>query len=338
MTLYIDLWMIEDYIEQYKQKKKTLLSLLLDKVIPKYINTYRNRDFYPVILGGFDVMRCLAIKKETRTYIDLLFSSDIDINFVIVKSSKDYSSSEQFEKEIELVMEAREQFLNDILSDADVTKHLKKMSHPLGTIDIVVNRKLMQNPLFRPFKLKIVRLDIVFKAPGVPDYTDELIDTGIYHSENVSEFRFYDAFGKTMVQPIPVYIHRGVPYATCKYVFYDTIRMLSYYYSQISQKGVKPKYVKYNFIKFIKYMLKFCALYIVVEKKKNTSEYKEFFDIFEKARLMLIISNKYDNLDHIPIRMKKTVQMIFNQLKYGTNLDQMQEVIQSHILDTSRVK
>lgn len=315
----------------YKNFKKKLLTFLLGRVFPKHIQKYKTSSFYPVILGGFDVMRCLSSNKYTNSLVETLFSSDIDMNFVIVHSSHEYKTAEDFERIIQDAMRARDQFIQEVITDPLTVNFLKTHAPPGASASLYINRELMANPKFRPFKLKIVRIDVIIDCPGEPKFKDELIDTAIYHSENVAEFRFYDKYGKAMAQPIPVYHFKGVPYATCKYVFFDTIRMLSYYHNALAfPTNNNNKTLKYNFVKFIKYILKFCALYIIVEKKNH----REFLQVFEKARVLLVHANKYQTLDHVPVRMEKKLRKIIQQFESSTDLIKMQnmiaDVIKSH--------
>ena len=242
-----------------------ILNTILYKTLPKYIGQYSfSALYYPVVIGGFDVMRCLG---KNSKFLEALSTSDIDLDFVI--RPRHDKSVKQYDKAMLQVNAARLQLADHMISDQEL--QAKIQVHMPGS-------RLTRDEFQDPTGKVVYRLVLYHHESRYV-----LIDLSIFSSANASHFGMYNKKSKN---PIPYIIYKGVPFATCNYVYYDTLRMLEWSRAQLEVSTLSDKSILFFFNKVLKYVLKYCALHIVLKEKsaKHLHLFDETIKIYQEVK------------------------------------------------------
>lgn len=228
----------------------SIRNLVINSILPKYIKPFMKKQYYPVVIGGYDVMRCTHNLLSIETSY-----TDIDLAFVIVRSP-----TAAILKEVKI---ARKRLMMQVINDDQV-------QNQMGIHGV---RLVLDESKSETHKARLVQLVLEIKQNRIC-----LMDAPIFASDTIVHFTLYQKFFPKNVhlrRPIPIFMYNGVPYATCNYLYYDTIRMMSYYNNEYtSAKTQKDK--QYNFEKHLSYAIKYIALYNELQKKNDRSALKLF--------------------------------------------------------------
>lgn len=221
-------------------------------------------DIYPVIIGGTTVKRC-----TNSTQYEVPFT-DIDLKFVI--AGKD--TPEKFKKALEM----REMFFKNMMADSemDTFKKTYNIDFVLSKIDETIHGR-------RQF-LEVINFENNSKYV--------LIDTMIL-TENTFEYyhnykNFLQPQKKPFLKQIPFKIIDGIPYSTCNWTYFDTVRML--YSSKVSYEQNKASFF---LNKYIKYLAKFIAMYSYINRTNNKKLFNIFLKLNQDDKIKYFKSNEY---------------------------------------------
>lgn len=238
---------------------------LLKRHLNKYLDTIHKADIYPVVIGGTSLKRCTENTKYNMPF------TDIDLKFVI--AGKD--NPVRFKK----AMDMRHDFFTNLMADPEIKvlqdKH--SITFELSDVDMRLHgRRQVLN---------------VIKNDG-SKYV--LIDTLILSEKTFEYYHHYKNFLQKQKIPfqkqIPVYVVDGIPYSTCYWTYFDTIRML--YSSKVLYERNKASFF---LTKYIKYLAKFIAMYSTINNKDN----KELFELYNNLRSDNSKSFFHKNIDNI---------------------------------------
>lgn len=240
-----------------------VLNTLVHQILPKYIKpSISSRSFYAVIVGGYDVIKCVSDSKRARPFLESLFSTDIDIDYVI-RVTHDHPRFDQVVKDAQ---QTRDALLSNLMQDSDL-KAVIASAFPGFKPDV--------RNVDGAGALKSVKR--IFMTNGKDELV--LLDTSLFSSKSVDHFRLL----KDHKDPIPFKRIKQIPFATCDYLYQDTIRMLKYSFRGISSTQRKScdllemqRKIKYFVDKAIKYILKYCALTVALTEQDPAPHLKLF--------------------------------------------------------------
>lgn len=235
----------------------TLINFIISNILGKYMKKYVDANSYPVITGGSSVSNCIKPHK--------IKISDIDIVFVCM------NIAEKTKKDAE---NKRAQFLNDIIEDQE----LKTFCHEKLYIDNIYQEKPEYK---RIVTIKLVRLCV---------NNHSLIDTSVQDVTINKILGKYPMMRKSD-QLIPYYVRNGILWATCKYMVYDTVRIILHYHVTLNLNVNNILSAK----RFIVYIQKLCFLLNIRDNvmKKYVTEFKNKKDInIEEINLLYNLLHK----------------------------------------------
>lgn len=267
-----------------KQLHKIIQSYVFKNTLPLYIQMLYGNGYAPVITGGMAALRCGA-SKLTRH----IFSPDIDINIVFEKDKR--ISNESLQK--------RDAFVKAIIQDSGLLRKCTKHK-----VSISIDKSMLELPVtHEAFNSRVVRIRLTYENGS----SIVLLDTSMYDrkSKKGTYMTYFDFF--KCGTPIPYQLtSTRVPIATCDFVIYDTIRMISYYLKEIKS----DKRGAFSTLKLAYLLMKFIAL---LDDKANYEWYyyikKQIID------LETIPNDSNDMLIRVIEILKKTTTL--NQLRIG---------------------
>lgn len=300
-------------------KEKALLEtcreLLISHVLPKYLPHHITKSYYPVVIGGSSVSRCMQSDYETSQMVDDAFSSDIDIDFIVLKNSL---------RIIESAYKARAEFIESILKDPDFIKFAHDNKQSIGSKQfILIPEGDKATKLNKRHAISIFLQDIHDSEKKVT-----IMDTIILHPKNTYNYNlFKDIFHSKY--PIPKEVDNGILWASCEWIYVDTIRMMMLY----DQGLVHSKNDKSFFLKFSRYIMKFCVLYILLFESSN-EEHAHIKKAYAQVRKMLYKSTidanslfKNTNMKELnPLVMEKLHKLVSEFLKFS-NIQEIKQAL-----------
>lgn len=157
-------------------------------------------------------MRCMNMYPDSRRLVSDVFRTDIDIDFVV----KDAPLSE--------VKEAQAAFMKRIC-DHDLFVRFFERNSDMSFV--VKNRSIPNKP-----HMFIVGLDVFYPGSGnsatAKKNKDAIIDLVLFHDKEKMSFHAYKKFFKSRF-PILREIDNNCLYASCQWIFFDTVRMMIVY-------------------------------------------------------------------------------------------------------------
>lgn len=202
---------------------------------------------YPVIVGGTTVNRCLGPTKYAKEFN----KGDIDMPFVLTDPRR-----------LKRALRMRARFLGRVMKDLRISG-----------LNVTLNDNAVYNKRLRTHKLLLISIYLVNDDDGTKKV---LIDCPIYAPWTVEDYGVYaqtKGLEDKMVMPIPYYVDKktGVMYATCNFVYYDTVRMMMWYRNALVEGRTRSRReTEFATAKYIKYMNKFSVLYMVLKKHKDS--------------------------------------------------------------------
>jgi hypothetical protein len=250
----------------YAECTKKVINYLMETILGKYMRKYSTDDYYPVVIGGASLTRCLdeVFNAQGKRDINIAIK-DIDMPMSVRTADTDLSK----------IVNIRNAYLADIIADSKLIAFLAKLGakHNLVmTFQVDVLPSTAPEQLWK-FRLAIVSLRFHNNA-GRFLHGVNIIDCPIYTQANRAwekKWRVYDKLVKVdFHDPIPSIINsKNVILATCGYVKYDTVQMLlvcreeleKHTKMQLQQQQQTPnKYMLAWYYKYIKYLAKYAAL------------------------------------------------------------------------------
>lgn len=292
-------------MSSFEERYSRVRDYILHKVLGRYMSKHKNRSYYPVVVGGTNINRCLRLSPHTRKLLDSLFSSDVDLDFVIVNDNVP----------IDVVHQKRMLFLYDVLNDVGLNSYLKR----LGNVRLRLDDKTIHMKHLRVSKMMLVTLKLEsFNDFGHVLDSKTIMDCPLYHKGNVEDFRLYARFFPKLKLPIPYITHKGVFYATCGYIYYDTVRMMLYY-----SRELRIDNDEFNYKKLARYIIKFSALYLLMNKLDGDKDpnYKNIVVIYEATKKLL------QDMEAVRKRNNEDLYKLIKKLSAQTDLKDLQAII-----------
>lgn len=289
---------------------------LLNKTLGRYMSEWSVEGVgYPVVVGGAAVTRCMSRSPTTRALIDHSFASDIDLPFVCVTTRNQLST----------VLKARAGFLSAVINDQELQAYLQSLKQKYNLTEaprLVLNDLGMRIKRLRVYKLLLISIDLVM-LQGTKGKL--LIDCPIYARWNVEDFGVYETVrqktSSTTIMPIPVYTHRRTKtrYATCSFVYYDTVRMMVWYaQSHVSSKTQRQQ--EFAAVKLRKYVAKFAALYVMQKdlmgnasnQRYPTTHLRSVLELYAKVQAVLKLPPTSDiqDINEMIKRLRKMTNLV----------------------------
>ena len=323
----------------YNTCHSELMKILLDEgIIGSHLQRAFRRGFYPVVVGGTNVVRCAALSQKARKIAGSVYNNDIDIKFVITKEIK--SNADPI---VTRAHDVRMRFITDLLNDPRLNEAIEKVSRPHKGLSIKLVLTDMSDvkptPDMSEDKRKSIEMlhrHIVksitaqYWLKGELAHKTALLDTAIYSSYAEDMFRNYQTFfDHPMRHPIPFYMSAdGTPYATCGWSYYDTVRMLmlSAEHYRSFPNGTYDK--RFHYLKFLKYLAKFIVFYVQINRLKDEHKFDELKAMYERAKAVLSTNNIKDKtITDLTRAQRQLVHEMSLQLRQKTNLKRLEQVL-----------
>ena len=208
-----------------------VIRVMLSDVLPGLLQKYILHDTVPIVVGGVPLNKCA---NDDGSLIN-----DIDIKFVCSDISKDASYNK--------VHKHRMAFVKEVIQKYNILSKLKNL------------------PLVKASKLRkqyAWRVEIGYMVSGK---LRTIIDTGIIMSSNTEKpFNKYLSVGekykklalKTSDFVVPYDIVNDIPYASCKWMYIDTVRVL---YDSLDNYNQNSKSDFWK-LKVLKYIQKYISI------------------------------------------------------------------------------
>lgn len=320
---------LEERLEKIHSK---MLHLFVDGgLIARHLKnvTRADLDVYPVIIGGINLMRCARLHPKAVKLLGKLYKNDIDIKYVVTKKIDD--NNDPIAKKAH---EMRLNFINKIMADPIVQHQISNLAKTMQGLEIKLTLKEYSNiPREAIKRSMLMSVKAEYILNGKPVLKKGLIDTGLYTTYSQDYFDSYHVFFmKEIKYPIPFRIDRRIPFATCGWAYYDTIRMLvvcgDAYKKAIEDNDIDEQ--KYQFLKYIKYLGKFAVLFTQVNRIKDEEDFDNISGLYKSAHKVF---SKYGmrgyDVQLLEEADKKTLESIVSALQRKTNLTQLEKAVRS---------
>ena len=309
----------------YDDIQRVLVDVIIQQTLPKYISKYKTRDYYPVIIGGQNVLRCTENNKIVASLISGVFSSDIDIDFVVLPAIKDNT-----DPLIRSLHQHRMILLNEIIEDHDFKNALNKIMKDYSHVDMHVTASIDKDMMHADpivSRSMVIRIRINYFLGYEPSNSLTLLDTVIYSTYSKSEhYDLYKEFTHAKVSlPIPFRTYKGLPFAYCEHAYYDTVRMLDTYANEIS-KTMNQKRFKFLLAKYGNLLLKFAALYCLLNRV-NKEKYEVLKKVYQNVRQVLLKVNPFADIDSLSRNEKNKLDEIYAIVRDVTDIDLLVKII-----------
>jgi len=261
--------------------KDHLLSNIFPKLFPKFNKMLAPYSAYMVVIGGVSVEMCAKLDKVAMTFLQNIFTDDVDIKIVIEDDKVNLND----------IHELRLLFIRKIIQELEIFV----AKHYLG-IDVFVDTSLLDHKVEAVRNARVVSIAIANSEKSA-----SLVDTTFYSKQSTPHYHVFKSIMHSK-HHVPFYLVNRVAYATCEYMMFDTCRMLV----------DRANYLKetrsiFALMKFTKYVVKFMSLYVLRKKIKalpsNLSViYDEAYATLQKLNMIKLRNNfnrkksvKYDS-------------------------------------------
>lgn len=313
-----------------------IIKQLLEKRIMTNYFVSNHKDIYSVIIGGINIVRCSKLQPKVSELLGNIYKNDIDAKYIVKKPITSWE-----DPLINTAHEKRMLFVNQLLSSSKFTKLLKDASIMTQNRVIISafvqdqrdhaidNIRLVQRVVIKlEYKLtqEVISEDVVIKK--------DLIDTGVYHNLIMgSRFNSHqELFPNTKSKlPIPVTRFKGLPTATCVWIYFDTVRMLvesgKEYEAALQDPNSTPSTRRFQYKKFIKYLSKFAVLYMSIYQINKEPEYKVLKNIYKTSQEH-ISKLKYTKKDtDITEEQKQVLNSLVQLISGKTNFKKIKHLL-----------
>lgn len=317
-----------DYMEMHK----LFLNTLLNSTFPKCMGKTTSKHFYPVIVGGQNVMRCAKQTEASRRLIEEILSSDIDLEYVVMQPLTNLD-----DPILEQVHAARMKLIDEVLKDRDLTSTIRGLERDNAEVGLMINLRADDSMLALPesheaYPARVVRIRADYYVGYELQHSIVLVDTGIYSnlSRRKAYYLYQRFFDDADSKPVPTVTVNGVTYGTCSHAFYDTVRMLDFYAKEMNQ-ATSGKRMRTLFVKYANYIAKFVALYSLLNNIKDDKHYKDIYKIYTTVKGILVQIDAYNMYAFATIsdEQKHLLSSLINVLKKKTTLSSLLELLYS---------
>lgn len=338
-----------------------LIRSFIKYVLPPLVKaaTVPNK-IYPVVVGGMDVERCLNLTRATRDFVRQLSVNDIDMKFICLDDASESLQATDAVRRA-LVASAFKASNSDLqkavsaagLEKAKVAVRFETSSryadppYP-GEIINMVHDKVRQHKLVSTsvtyynstdgsLLSKLSFLDTTVDGPDSirSMYTEhaELFNKTIARAKLEQLFKF-----PKIKDIVPVEDYKGVLYASCKWVYTDTVRLLDYYATLVAtapKETMPPAQQKFMLKKFVKYLVKFAVLYIHVnQKEKDNQALQKTFEKAQELYASIMDNNRSSNMmTKLDPQFFRLAWFVKHKLDKYTNLKQLRAEIRQALFE-----
>lgn len=212
---------------------RSILNYILEKTLSKYFMSHVSPSFYPILIGGVDVERC--VKPMFKLDIN-----DIDIQFVL--KDMDANTMTRVTKE-------KQKLVDEIVTDVDVKTFISGLQTRYG-LKIEISQISNWDVKHQHQKdMGLIIIEVAFKEPD----SDLLLCR-----RNMIDVCIYSMDAERSLVDIPFEKINHVLYATCDFTFENTRHMIDVYQTKYAADEKKT-----SFNKYLRYICKYCALYMV---------------------------------------------------------------------------
>jgi len=306
-------------------------AIIDNELMVPYISKHITKDHYPVLIGGVNVTRCANLSERTRTLLGSLYANDIDIKYMIqghVESLED--------KRILAAHKNRMSFVNKFVKDKQVAKVLLDVAgmEPLcSSIELVIVDFFDSDIVALKENMRVC-IKTVFKWGDGKEYFKDLIDTAVwsdYSQEMILSYQYF--FDTPLKVNVPFHMHKGVPFATCGWTYFDTLRLLILC-GEAYQKAIKSgdeKQVRFTFMKYWKYLAKFAVLYVHINKiKTQDPDYLILKRLYNKSQKIITgIRQRDQSTRVISGRQKTFMNKLVQELRGRTNMNRLEKLLKA---------
>lgn len=319
-----------EYEIDYLSLHKKLIDTLLNRVLGKYMSRYiKSGQYYPVVVGGQNVLRCASLTDKSNKLIEGVFSTDIDLEFVIMKPIGSLD-----DRMIQTVNDVRLKLLTDVLNDEELVNTLHSIETDNYSIGLFVNLRLDNDMMNLPedheaAPARVIRIRAEYFIGYEMQHSIVLMDTSLYSTlSRRKAFNSYQRFFKDKLnKPVPTVKAHGVLYGTCGHAFYDTVRMLDFYARELDGAN-NSKRLRMIFVKYANLIAKFVALYSLLNNIKNDQHYNEIQKLYMSVREILIdVDAQNIYAGEISDRHRQMLDRVISVLKGKTNITSLLDVL-----------
>ena len=197
--------------------------------------------FYPVVLGGAGVHQCVS---DAGFKINI---KDVDVQFILKKQGPDILHRASL---------AKDKLCADILSDPRLMAHVKQLSADHGLdIELATFNDWKVGEHDKQIDMQLTIIQLVFKEPisKLEIRRCNMVDVIVLND------KIYN-FNKSRKPPYVKDVASGTLYASCDFVFKNTLFMLKLYEEIEHTKKTRAKYLRY--------VLKYVAMFIARTKMR----------------------------------------------------------------------
>jgi hypothetical protein len=303
--------------------RKYLMNVILPQLFKKYAKLFSKNKFYMVVIGGMSVERCANLSRPSRRFLRDIFSEDIDIKCVFLRNVKSLDDAYVLK-----VHKIRMDFIQDVIDSLKI--QVAQIQFDEGVqVQAEIDDSLLASTVDKVRLSQVVGININY-TENQRRFDTPILDTSLYNS--LSSPLYFDKY-KHMTNsktPIPYVIHDGVPYATCNYCYYETVRL---FLDRIEYFAEKKS--MYALMKFYRNVVKFMSLYVMRHKinslpPKLHKIYTEVHGVLKKIDLQRIQSGFRKELSGIKYE-EEYVKKVVGILKEVIDAVKVEDIIRSTV-------
>jgi hypothetical protein len=235
----------------YELKDALIKGDILKNTLTNIEDACKRAHCYAVVVGGIALERCIEQSWRARRYLRHVVVEDIDIVFAI-RAHLTGRSKEAIRRRVSRATKLRNIFMTELQANAEAWLQEKGMGESMR---VQLDTSLSNIPVIKWAHItSLVTVD----SAGIQR---TLVDTKIL-DQVVAERAKTNIGGireKTGSKDLVPYVEiDGIKYATCEFVYYDTIRMLITRLEYFQEKNTM-----FSLLKLYRHIVKFMALYVL---------------------------------------------------------------------------
>jgi hypothetical protein len=244
-----------------------ILEYVLEHVLGKYMKVYKHH--YDVVVGGSDLYRCISQKFKIASY-------DIDIRHIV--TDKKYTEDAK---------RNRHAFLNSVAHDEELLEFITTLQKTYGLaieLEITEPSNDIESKLY---KIQLRNIKVVFKEPNGQFIKSVVMIDSMISNIDIDNEKYNEYIGKDLKFTIPYYVDPSskVIYATCNWIYYNTIQLLKLFNSRVEDIDISknPAFITF---KFAKLLMKFTALFLVANK--HHIQYSKLEKVYKQMQRIVL--------------------------------------------------
>lgn len=297
-------------------------------------------DVYPVVIGGANIMRCSKLSPMAKKMVGTIHKNDLDIKWVItapIANNKDILAVKAHL--------ARMHFIESVMADPTIHARISAIAAKLSDGKVSVKLEARDQTRVGPRMLRNALMWVIYAtyidtATNTPIATKELVDTGLYSSFSQEFFHGTRNHNRknhktAYTETVPVYVHKGVPFATCGWSYYDTVRMLVLYgqrYRKVASNPTAIRDRRWMYLRYIKYLAKFTVLYTQINRINESPELTTLYESVKRqlgrsAQIMKGENAKIAKRSDLTEKERRIMASLLEMLEGKTNMRQLEAAI-----------